>query len=173
MSPFAFQTIAEPPAEALTPALFMFSFLGSVVLLILVGMLSYNWRKARVAGYLASLKSQMIGRGMSAEEIERVLAAGAAPPAPRPDADALVGDGSAEAQAIASLGAQSYGSDDIAKVCAALARHDGLPDAEARKLKDAALVKSMAAQWMDADDMVKLLSARSIPDSAYGAVTAG
>src|SRR6187402_2372729 len=116
MSPFAFQTIAEPPAAALTPALFMFSFLGSVVLLILVGMLSYNWRKARVAGYLASLKSQMIGRGMSAEEIERVLAAGAAPPAPRPDADALVGDGSAEAQAIASLGAQSYGSDDIAKV---------------------------------------------------------
>ena len=66
MLPFAFQAIAAPQAETLTPALFMFSFLGAVVLLILVGMLSYNWRKARVAGYQASLKSQMIGRGMIA-----------------------------------------------------------------------------------------------------------
>ena len=72
------------------------------------------------------------------------------------------------------MGAQSYDSEDIAKVCTALRRHDGRPDAEERKLKDAALVKSMAEQWMEADDMVKLLVTPATPDSAHSAaVTAG
>jgi hypothetical protein len=36
-----------------------------------------NWRKVRVAEQAAALKQSMIERGMSAEDIERVLKAGA------------------------------------------------------------------------------------------------
>jgi hypothetical protein len=35
-----------------------------------------NWRKVRVSEHLAALKQSMIDRGMSADEIERVVAAG-------------------------------------------------------------------------------------------------
>jgi hypothetical protein len=35
-----------------------------------------NWRKAREGEHLTTLKMQMVERGMSADEIERVLSAG-------------------------------------------------------------------------------------------------
>jgi hypothetical protein len=38
--------------------------------------LAINWRKARESEHLAALKQSMVERGMSAEEIERVVNAG-------------------------------------------------------------------------------------------------
>lgn len=42
----------------------------------IVWIVAHYWRKTREAGYNARLKQLMIERGMSAEEIERVLSAG-------------------------------------------------------------------------------------------------
>jgi len=48
-------------------------FVGAIVCLTWIVL--RHWRKVRVAGYNARLKQMMIERGMSAVEIERVLAA--------------------------------------------------------------------------------------------------
>jgi biopolymer transport protein ExbB/TolQ len=40
-----------------------------------VWIIAHQWRKARVAAYNARLKQLMLERGMSASEIERVIAA--------------------------------------------------------------------------------------------------
>jgi hypothetical protein len=53
---------------------FAVPLLGIVAWVVAKGM--GNWRKVRVSEHLAALKQTMIERGMSAEEIERVLAAG-------------------------------------------------------------------------------------------------
>ena len=45
----------------------------------IVDSIASNWRKARIAEQQAVLKREMIERGYSADEIERVLAAGARP----------------------------------------------------------------------------------------------
>ena len=42
----------------------------------IIGTLAKNWRKARESEHLAVLKQSMVEKGMSAEEIERVINAG-------------------------------------------------------------------------------------------------
>ena len=42
----------------------------------IVGTVAKNWRKARESEHLAVLKQSMIEKGMSADEIERVVNAG-------------------------------------------------------------------------------------------------
>lgn len=42
----------------------------------IVGTIAKNWRKVRIAEQEAALKQSMIDRGMSADEIVRVLAVG-------------------------------------------------------------------------------------------------
>lgn len=49
----------------------------AAALVLIVWAVAHNWRKLRVAAYQARLRQLMIERGMSAEEIERVLGAGA------------------------------------------------------------------------------------------------
>lgn len=62
---------------SLTPQQWLFllpivlTFLGGSLLFAII--YSVQWRKVRIAEMELSLKSQMIERGMSAEEIERVL----------------------------------------------------------------------------------------------------
>lgn len=41
-----------------------------------IGIIAHNWRRARKAELDASLKAEMLRRGMSVDEIERVLKAG-------------------------------------------------------------------------------------------------
>jgi hypothetical protein len=62
-----------------------FEFWGSISLMVIaggwivpvtVGAIARNWRKARESEHVTLLKQSMIERGMSAEEIERVLQAG-------------------------------------------------------------------------------------------------
>jgi hypothetical protein len=56
-------------------AFVVFVFGGSTIAGIAVK-LANNWRKVRESEHAAALKQSMIERGMSAEEIERVLNAG-------------------------------------------------------------------------------------------------
>ncbi len=49
--------------------------IGLGVCFLIVWTLAHQWRKVRVAAYNARLKQLMIERGMSADEIERVIQA--------------------------------------------------------------------------------------------------
>jgi len=49
---------------------------GGLVICGTVGSIMKNWRKVRVSEHEAALKQSMIERGMSVEEIEKVLRAG-------------------------------------------------------------------------------------------------
>jgi hypothetical protein len=42
----------------------------------MIGSLAKNWRKAHESEHLAALKQSMVEKGMSAEDIERVINAG-------------------------------------------------------------------------------------------------
>jgi hypothetical protein len=57
-----------------------FGWLSIVAVVGLIGSvvasIGRNWRKVRESEHLVSLKQSMVDRGMSAEEIERVLNAG-------------------------------------------------------------------------------------------------
>ena len=48
-------------------------FWGAVVLMVTVPTLAYTWSAVRQAEIEANLKRDMIARGMSADEIQRVL----------------------------------------------------------------------------------------------------
>jgi hypothetical protein len=50
-------------------------FWGAITLIVIVPTLAYVWSSVRQAEIEASLKRDMIARGMSAEEIQRVLEA--------------------------------------------------------------------------------------------------
>ena len=63
--------------EDLAPVLAIAVVIGVPVIGWVITDIAKNWRKVRVSEQLAALKQSMIERGMSAEEIERVLAAGA------------------------------------------------------------------------------------------------
>jgi len=52
---------------------------GGWIIPAVVGTIAKNWRKARESEHLAVLKQSMIERGMSVEEMERVLNLGKSP----------------------------------------------------------------------------------------------
>jgi hypothetical protein len=64
-------------AENLSGWLAMGFLFGGGALTVIIGLLSYNWRVARVAEQNAVLKKSMIDRGFSADEIARVMTADA------------------------------------------------------------------------------------------------
>lgn len=55
-----------------------FAGMLTAVVIATVALTSHQWRRAREAEIQATLKSQMLEQGMSADDIERVLAAGSA-----------------------------------------------------------------------------------------------
>lgn len=63
------------------PAILLITFIfGGWVIVGVVRSFTDSWRKVRVAEQTAALKQTMIDKGMSAEDIERVLRAGSTPP---------------------------------------------------------------------------------------------
>jgi hypothetical protein len=52
---------------------------GGWIVVVVVGSIAKNWRKVHESEHAAVLKQSMIERGMSADEIERVLRAGPVP----------------------------------------------------------------------------------------------
>ena len=68
--------------ENLGLILFVTFVFGGWVITSAVSTVASNWRKARESEHLTALKQSMIERGMSAEEIERVVNAGRKLPKP-------------------------------------------------------------------------------------------
>jgi hypothetical protein len=64
----------------------VFTVFASITLMTVVPIIGHYWYKVRQAEIEASLKHDMLQRGMSAEDIERVLAAPGKVPAKRSDA---------------------------------------------------------------------------------------
>ncbi len=64
----------------------LFIIFASVTLMAVLPTIAHYWYKVRQAEIDASLKHDMLQRGMSADEIERVLAAPGKAPAKRSDA---------------------------------------------------------------------------------------
>jgi len=60
----------------LAPVLGIAVFMGVPFLAWVVISIAHNWRRVRTSEHLAALKQNMIERGMSAEDIERVINAG-------------------------------------------------------------------------------------------------
>jgi hypothetical protein len=59
------------------PVLVMFACIfGGGIIIAVAQTIATTWRRARESEHLAVLKQSMIDRGMSADEIERVLNAG-------------------------------------------------------------------------------------------------
>jgi hypothetical protein len=73
MGPSGFERL---PPEHLTMLLCIMIPLAGLVTIAVVWIFAFYWRKVRQNDTEASLKSQMLDRGMSADEIERVLRAG-------------------------------------------------------------------------------------------------
>jgi hypothetical protein len=61
------------------PAIVGIVLFGGWIIPVVAGTLAKNWRKARESEHLAILKQSMIERGMSVEEMERVINLGKAP----------------------------------------------------------------------------------------------
>lgn len=65
-----------------TPAILAITFIfGGWVMVAVVRSFTDSWRKVREAEQVAALKQSMVDKGMSADDIERVLKAGVPPKA--------------------------------------------------------------------------------------------
>ncbi|MBX9624825.1 MAG: hypothetical protein K2X82_13550 [Gemmataceae bacterium] len=67
--------------QALIPIVAVSAVFGGPLIMYVVHTIASNWRQVRVAEQTATLKQQMIERGYGADEIVRVLEAGAGEPA--------------------------------------------------------------------------------------------
>ena len=123
-----------------------------------VAILSHYAAKTRLSAWESGLKSQMIERGMTADEISKVLAAKAhfnAPPEKPDDVKAMKADPSANLAAY--LTECWYSGEDVAKILAFVQQR--ATDPQNAKI-DYALVRELANQSCEADDILRILAAR-------------
>jgi hypothetical protein len=85
---------------------------------LLVAILCHNWRRARLNELEATLKQDMLNRGLPAADIERVLSASAANPPETPAAPDPVSDN--EYYLIEKLVDEGKSADDIERVLRAV-----------------------------------------------------
>jgi hypothetical protein len=83
--PEFFETLSGHNGELLIPI--VLSIVGGIVAV--AAIVVTQWRKHRLAEMEYALKHEMLQRGMSAQEIERVLSAGQAPTAKHCPGDAV------------------------------------------------------------------------------------
>jgi SOS response regulatory protein OraA/RecX len=132
---------------------------------IAVAVIAVQWRRVRVAELQAALKKQMLERGMSAEDIEKVLRAAEAP-APEPEQESLVpftGNTAADSPRLVKLLLEhGYSGDDIERVLRALdcaARREATEGSDALFRQKATMVATMAENSLEVADMEKILQA--------------
>jgi len=115
-------------------------FLGLIAivgtaLVFLICFVAYQWRRVRVAEMEATLKQDMIQKGMAAEEIQKILRAGEKPTKPMDTSSAGLA---------AHMAAYSYDADDIQRVLKAIGdRGRSLTPEEMRS------VRKMVTDWAD------------------------
>jgi SOS response regulatory protein OraA/RecX len=124
----------------------------ATMLVIIVGLIASAWRQVRQSEHVSHLTAMMLQRGMSAEEIERVLRSGAFKPAAAEAAQ--TGPQNQEVQLVKVLSDNSYDGEAVEKILQA-ARSDGRIDETTSRI-----VQIMAENWTDTDDIVRVLSAR-------------
>jgi hypothetical protein len=131
---------------------------GGGLLIGLVAVIAAIWRSVRVAELEAHLKQQMLGRGMSAAEIEQVLKSSSAPAVRVEDPYMFTGNVVADkATLIKLLVANDYKGDDIARVLQAFdAPGQGRNTPEATK-QVAELVGNLVQQGLEAVEIDKVL----------------
>lgn len=115
-------------------------FLGLIAivgtgLVFLISFIAYQWRRVRVAEMEATLKQDMIHKGMSVDEIERLLRVGTKPPRPVDVSPAGLA---------AHMGAYSYDADDIQRVLRAISQR-GVPLTP----EEMRSIRKMVADWAD------------------------
>lgn len=127
----------------------IFLFAATAVTLISIFVAHY-WSKVRLAEMEATLKQDMIQRGMAPDEIERVLKMGQ-----HGAAAAEVVHGSALSPAVigAKMAGHSYDSEDIDAVMRALQEHGPLTAADLK------VVAQMVDSWADSNAVASVVRA--------------
>jgi len=107
--------------------------------------------QAQAAENEARLKSLMIQRGMSADEIERVLKTGAVP---APDFRGSSDEDDPEARIVKILAENGYAGDDVERILKAARVGDRVDPRSVR------LVETLAENWSKASDIERVLRSR-------------
>lgn len=99
--------------------LFLISMFLCGTLIALTAIVVYNWRRVRQTELEASLKQDMLNRGLSVDDIERVLRASSAPPAEQtPAKPETITDN--EYALVEKLVDEGKSADEIARIIVAL-----------------------------------------------------
>lgn len=112
------------------------------------------WRRIRLAEQRAVLITQMLQRGMSGEQIARVLLAAEFEPAGKSEDEDETGSNDPEVQIVQHLSANYYEGEDVEKVLAAARVGDTIDPTVVR------IVKTLAENWADTDNIVSVLTSR-------------
>lgn len=120
------------------------------------------WRNTRIAEYRTRLTGALLQRGMGADEVERILRATYEPKSSNEAKQKIKPGDSAEVRIVKRLAACYYNGRDIDKVLAA-ARESGPIDEACVEM-----VKSMANNWVSADEIAQVIRSRSAREEAGG-----
>jgi hypothetical protein len=133
---------------------------GGGLLIGLSAVLAGIWRSARVAELEANLKQQMLGRGMSAAEIEQVLKASSSPESAFSGSLAFTGNLIKDkATLIKLLVDHSYEGDDIAQVLQAFDASERGGTAPEVTRQKAEMLGNLLQQGMEVKEIDKVLRA--------------
>lgn len=130
---------------------------GAGVILAVTAIVAGAWQRIRQSAERARLVREMLERGMSAEQIARVLLASqlADGEEGEEDDDALVGaESSLEVRLVKVLSSNHYDADDVNRILSA-ARVNGQVDET-----NYCIVKPLAESWAEADHIVEILETR-------------
>jgi hypothetical protein len=123
---------------------------ATMTIMLSVGIIAFAWYRLRNKRLRADLVQQMLQRGMSSDEIVKVLFAAQV-------AEEAAKEGTTdepEAMVVKHLTNNFYDGDDIERIIKA-ARGDGTIDETEIKI-----IKTMASNWKTAAEIVKVLEAR-------------
>lgn len=114
------------------------------------------WRRIRQSEHRTRLTAMMLERGMTPEQIEKVIAAGQIGQDPAPAVGAPSDPcADPEVRVIEHLTEWDYEADDVQKIVDTVRRHGQFDEVTVR------IVETLASNWEDADAIVRLLEARA------------
>lgn len=122
--------------------------IGGAVLVAVCWILAVCWRSVRRSEYRAQLTAMMLQRGMSAEDIARVLQAGVPEQSDNASANA-----DPEVALVKELSEQGYRGDDVERILSA-ARQHGLDGTTTD------IIRTLAKNWVSAGEIERVVRAR-------------
>jgi hypothetical protein len=145
-----------------------------VTLTVIVSVIGSHWRRVRLTELESSLKQQMLDKGLSVEDIERVLKASSQPDENQSALSPVGGPGSDRAALVEHLAEYEFSAEDIERVLRAMQDLPGQPPTGAagpgRIKKNApdkvAAVTNMLDNGMSVEDIERVLRAFGGPGVA-------